>query len=271
MSDVELSAPARARWWWQVPLFLLFLLLTAVWIGFFFWLPLIPRGRREQVAMRRGAAPWARAAARLAGVRLEVVGGEHLPPRTRGVLVAANHESVIDIPVLMSTLELAFLMKRTLLLTPPGWGAYLSGSVSVSRGDRNSRARALAEVVTMAKRSIAVILFPEGTFGHADGRLGPPHLNGLRHAWDMKLPVVAVGHAGTRRAMDGDRPPLRRGAQVALVIRPPLRPEAFPTRDAFADACWREVGVAVAAARARVPRGWPYASAPGGAAATGAV
>jgi 1-acyl-sn-glycerol-3-phosphate acyltransferase len=155
-----------------------------------------------------------------------------------------------------------FLMKRSVLASPIGWGTYLSGSVAFDRSSKMARARALRQVITMAQRSMSVVIFPEGTFGHEDGRLREPHLNLLRQAWDARLPVVPLGHAGSRRALDGQSLPVRRGAELVLVVRPAVMPADHPDASAFARACWQSVVDAVAQARAELRPGWPYAHGP---------
>jgi 1-acyl-sn-glycerol-3-phosphate acyltransferase len=165
---------------------------------------------------------------------------------------------MVDILVLTRYLRRPFLMKRSVLVSPIGWGTYLAGSIGLDRSSAESRKRALQQTIDMACRSMSVIVFPEGTFGHTDGRLRTPHLNGVRVAYDAGLSVLPLGLAGTRRALDGQSLPLHSNAEIALVIRRPLCPRDFCDGDAFATACWEEVTRAVSAARRYVPRGWPY-------------
>jgi 1-acyl-sn-glycerol-3-phosphate acyltransferase len=195
--------------------------------------------------------------------KIRVIGSENLPSSWHGYLYASNHESLADIVLLTKTIRRGFLMKRSVLLSPIGLGTYLSGSVSLDRASARDRVRALREALRMASESISIVLFPEGTFGHKDGRLRQPHLNLLRYAWREKLGVVPLGHAGCRRAVDGQSLPVRTRQPLVLVVRPPLRPESFPDAKSFADACWSEVVVAVRQARAELAPGWPYERDPG--------
>ncbi len=252
------APPSAARLATQLTVAVVYMLVTVVHAVLVGWLVLIPRFRREALAWALVRPFWGRYTQWLAGMRVRVVGREHLPTTTRGCIYASNHESLLDILVLVREVGRAFLMKRSVLLSPVGWGAYLMGCVGFDRSSPEARRRALLESLEMATRSRSLVVFPEGTFGHEDGNLRRPHLNLIRHAWERGLPVVPLGHAGTRRALDGQRLPLRRGAEVVLVVRPPVRPADFHDGDGFAEHCWSEVTAAVVRARSSVAPGWPY-------------
>jgi 1-acyl-sn-glycerol-3-phosphate acyltransferase len=248
---------------WQRWLVVVYFLICTVYVVGFSWLLLIPRYRRERTGARYGLPGWIWLTnAMLFRAHGRILGAENLPAARHGFLYVANHESVVDIWLLMHFLRPGFLMKQSLLVLPVGWGAYFSGSVGVRRGDKQSRAQSLDETLAMSRRSTAVVVFPEGTFGHPDGRLLEPHLNALRHAHDAGLPVVPLAHAGCRRCLDGDTLPFRPGAKTVLVVRPMMRPTDYPDREAFAAACWHEVIRGVRLARRELAPGWPYESDP---------
>lgn len=227
------------------------------------WLFALPRYRREPFAFRLCCDPWTFYTSKLVlRPKIRVIGREHLPESWHGYLYASNHESLVDILLLTKEIRRAFLMKKSVLMSPMGWGTYLSGSVAFDRSSRQERARALRETIEMAKRAMSVIIFPEGTYGHRDGRLRKPHLQLLRQAYDAGVPVVPLGHAGCRRVVDGESLPVRKHVEIALVARPPVRPAQFDDADDFAAACWTEVRTAVARARREIPPGWPYRQPP---------
>ncbi|MCC6526927.1 MAG: 1-acyl-sn-glycerol-3-phosphate acyltransferase [Polyangiaceae bacterium] len=227
------------------------------------WLLLVPRGLRERLASPLVVGLFARYSLAFAGLRVRLLGADHLPRDFRGYLYVANHESALDIPLVGRYVPRPFVMKRSLARTPIGWGAIYAGSTTVDRSSAASRARSRVETIHTAARFASVIVFSEGTFGPADGRLAAPQLGLLRDAHAAGLAVVPLGHAGTRRALDGDRPPLRRGVEAVLVARPTVRPADFADADAFARACWSSVVEAVREARAALAPGWPYAADPG--------
>jgi 1-acyl-sn-glycerol-3-phosphate acyltransferase len=254
-------APSRSplQSWAQLPFLAGYLLVCLAHALCILWLFALPRYRREPFAFRLCCDPWSWYSTRLfLRPRIRVIGREHLPGAWRGFLYASNHESLVDILLLTKEVRRGFLMKRSVLYSPIGWGTYLSGSVAFNRSSRAARARALRQVITMAERSMSVVIFPEGTFGHADGRLREPHLNLLRQAWDARLPVVPLGHAGCRRAVDGQTLPVRSRAELVLVVRPAVLPADHPDADSFARTCWQAVTDAVKHARSELRPGWPY-------------
>ncbi len=242
----------------QWPIIILYLLVCLVHAVLVSWLFVLPKYHRERLAFQLGPAPWVWYSRLLLAPKVRVVGRCHLPSSHTGTLYVANHESIVDILVLTDVVRRAFLMKRSVLVTPIGWGTYLAGSIGFDRGSRRGRSGALEQTLEMAKRAMSVIVFPEGTFGHSDGRLREPHLNLLRRAHQEGLSVVPIGHAGTRRALDGQSLPFHRNAEIFVVVEAPLLPTDYPDSDAFAQACWCSVETAVAAARGQVPSGWPY-------------
>ena len=260
---VPAPEPSPLRSLAQIPFVASYLGVCLVHALSILWLSVLPRYRREPFAFRLCCDPWVWYSTKLfLRPRIRVLGREHLPSAWHGYLYASNHESLVDIVLLTKEIRRGFLMKRTVLMSPIGWGTYLSGSVAFDRSSRMARARALREVITMAQRSMSVVIFPEGTFGHVDGRLREPHLNLLRQAWEARLPVVPLGHAGSRRALDGQALPVRRGAEIVLVVRRAVQPADYADAGSFARECWRQVVGAVGQARSELAPGWPYERGP---------
>ncbi len=109
---------------------------------------------------------WARCCTMLlrwiVGLRYEVRGA---PPKG-AALVAAKHQSTWETLVLTLILhEPAFIMKRSLLFTPP-FGIYLwrAGMIGI---DRSAGGKAIRQMLEGARRVLAegraVLIFPEGT------------------------------------------------------------------------------------------------------------
>lgn len=242
----------------QIVLAFLYGLFCLVHTGSMLWLFVIPRYMRERFALWLLVIPWSVYTGWLLRPRIRVVGAEHLPLAYKGFVYTANHESFVDILLLGTIVRRAFLMKKSVLYTPIGWGAYLAGSVGVERASKIARQRALRQTLFMASSSLSMIVFPEGTFGHRDGTLREPKLNLLKGAYDYVLPVIPLGHAGTRRALNGQSLPVRTNIDMVLVVRPLVDPKKYADRNAFAKACWKETAKAVEMARAQVAPGWPY-------------
>jgi 1-acyl-sn-glycerol-3-phosphate acyltransferase len=145
---------------------------------------------------------WARltlAALRLlCGVRVDVIGQ---PPSGGGVIIAAQHQSAMDIFVGLALLHRpAFVLKQELLRLPL-FGGLLepTGMVAV---DRDGGAPALRKMVAACRLRLAegrpIVIFPEGT-RVAPGASGAlqPGVVALAHA--LNVPVIPLGtDSGTR-------------------------------------------------------------------------
>jgi 1-acyl-sn-glycerol-3-phosphate acyltransferase len=206
------------------------------------------------VLPRRAAARVARFAARLllrlAGIQVGVEGRERLEAAGRCVL-ASNHASYADVPVLLATLppDVLFVAKNEIL----GWplvGPFLRkvGHLTV---DRNDSRRGVADTARIARSLDAgstVLFFPEGTFTATAG-LRPFRLGAFQAAAEAGLPVVPLALAGTRRILRHVAQPRRGRAQ--LWIGAPRWPQGTSWRDVVA---LRDVVAEDIAARCGEPR-----------------
>ena len=133
-------------------------------------------------------------------LRLEVIGRDHLP-RTGGVLVAGNHVSYLDIPMLGCALERPadFMGKIELFRNPiAGWVYRRLGGFPIRRGGMTKEA--LSEATRRLKAGHVVVIYPEGKI-NASGELLPPKLGiGLVVA-RAGVPVLPVYVVGTDDAM----------------------------------------------------------------------
>lgn len=130
---------------------------------------------------------------------LEVVGREKVPA-DGGVIVAANHVSYLDIPILGCALarRADFLAKAELFKNPlVGWLFRRLGGVPIRRGALDRAA--LMEVRRRLARGRLVVIYPEGTRS-PDERLGDPKPGIGMLAARAGVPVVPVYLAGTGEA-----------------------------------------------------------------------
>ncbi|MFZ4735743.1 MAG: lysophospholipid acyltransferase family protein [Bradymonadia bacterium] len=153
---------------------------------------------------------WAGRAARVTGT-LAARGNPFLrfswggtPPEDprKPYVVVSNHESNFD-PFLLAFLpwEMKFLSKKSLFRVPFfGWAMWLAGDLSVDRGDKSNRGRALDGVAAVLKRKVSVLVFPEGTRSRTDEMLPFRH-GGFRLAIEQGVDVLPLGIAGTRDAL----------------------------------------------------------------------
>ncbi|PYQ04772.1 MAG: hypothetical protein DMF82_09945, partial [Acidobacteria bacterium] len=187
-----------------------------------FWVPamLLP-GRRAVAALGRAAA---RALVRLSGVNATAEGLSHLAGPGPFVL-AANHCSYADVPLLMALLPLDFLfVAKKEVLAYPLVGAFVrkTGHLTVDREDAQQSVADAGEVARALESGRSVLFFPEGTFSAAAG-LRPFRLGAFKLAVDAGVSVVPLAFRGTRSVLRAGRSVPRPGP-VALWIGAPIPP-----------------------------------------------
>ena len=127
------------------------------------------------------------------------VEGQGWVPRHGPFIVAANHLSFIDPPLLCASLprRITFMVKEELFFHPI-WGAFIRafGALPVRRGyaDRG----ALRQALRLLRRGAALGVFPEGTRSRT-GRLQPGHSGVSLVAVRAGVPVLPVAITGSER------------------------------------------------------------------------
>jgi 1-acyl-sn-glycerol-3-phosphate acyltransferase len=176
----------------------------------------------------RCARLWARLILATTGVRVHVTGLEHLDP-SRSYVLASNHQSIYDIPVIFTgiPLQLRIVAKDSLGRIPfLGWHLRRTGHLLVDR--RNPGPDIVEKMKRLAGEAHSLIVFPEGTRSEA-GAVGRFKKGSFLVAIDAQLPVVPVSVAGTRHVMRKHRLMVRPG-EVRLTVHPPI-PTAGVARD----------------------------------------
>lgn len=143
--------------------------------------------------------------------RVEIVGRVPRAP----CVVVANHESVLDPPLLALAAEqpLRFLAKEELWRwRPAAWLMDALGGIRVARG-RGDRA-VLARAVALLDSGESVAIFPEGTVHGGVWSRGA-----ARIALEAGVPLVPVRIVGSGRAISGRRLGLPR---IRVVVGEPI-------------------------------------------------
>ena len=170
--------------------------------------------------LMRAPSPWPPRflgwVARIVGARVRVIG----TPRTRHVVLLANHLSWIDIPLLAGASGTAFVAKAELRAAPlVGWLCTLNRTLFVRRGDRLGIEAQVDALRAALGDGRPITIFPEGTTG--DGHTLLPFKAGLLAALVPPPPGVVVqpvridyGAATDDLAWVGAEPGARHAARV---------------------------------------------------------
>ena len=172
----------------------------------------------------------------LVGVKIVLRGLEHLEPG-RNYIFMSNHVSNLDPPILIPSIpgRCSVLVKKELFRTPVlGTGMRLAELVPVDRSDRDAAIASVQNAITVLRKGLHIVIYPEGTRSE-DGRLLPFKKGPFHLAMDSGVSVVPVTILGTYESWPKHRFALRPGTAVVL-FHPPLRPQAFPDREALTNA-----------------------------------
>lgn len=165
----------------------------------------------------------------------EVTGHEHVP-REGAVLIAPNHLSFLDPPLIGCALRRpGWFMAKAELFRIPGFAWLIRGmhAYPVKRGavDR----AALKRTLNFLKNGEVVCVFPEGTRS-ADGTLGPIEIGIGMLALKSGASIVPVGIRGTDRMLSRHAKWVR-PAKIRVRFGPPLGVPAAPDGRAEREAC----------------------------------
>jgi len=163
--------------------------------------------------------------------KFRIMGADAIDARRPHVFVA-NHSSFTDVfLVVRLPWEMKWLAKKSLFSIPLlGWQMRLAGDVPISRGDRESRHQALAEMHRRLASGVSVILFPEGTRS-PDGTLGEFRDGAFRLAIDAGVDVVPLAISGAARSLP-KRSLVFRPSTATLRVLPPVATAGYSAADA---------------------------------------
>lgn len=171
---------------------------------------------------------WTWAILRIGGIRLKVQGLDRLDP-TRQYIFMANHQSNIDVPVLMQSLarfQLRWLAKKELLFVPFfGWAVWASSHIIVDRSNRAEAVAALRRAKKQMARGISLVIFPEGTRSRR-GEILPFKRGGFVLALRTRTPIVPVAINGSGAILPRGDWRIRRG-EIEVIIGEPVPVEQY--------------------------------------------
>ena len=171
----------------------------------------------------RVASLWAWLILKICMVRVEVEGSENLE-RGQTYVLASNHQSLFDTPILLAYLPISFrfLYKKSLNRVPfLGWHLFMSGHIGVERESPSKARDSLEYAAVRIKNGTSVAVFPEGTRSY-DGVMRTFKKGSFRLAIKAGTPVVPMTILGSHEVMKRGRVTVY-PKTVKLVIDRPIR------------------------------------------------
>lgn len=136
---------------------------------------------------------------------LEVKGVENIPDEP--CVFIGNHSSILDIPILLSTVDrnIGFIAKKELLKTPViGYWLKKSNCVALDRENPRAAIGAINDGVRNLKEGSSMAIFPEGT-RNKEGKVGEFKKGSLKLATKAKAKIVPVSIDRASRAFEDTR------------------------------------------------------------------
>ena len=152
--------------------------------------------------------------------KLEVCGQEHVP-KQGGFIVASNHVSYLDPPVVgVACPRRVAFMARTTLFAHPWLGTFLRGvrAIPLRRGEADHGA--ISEAIERLRGGGGVAIFPEGT-RQLSGQLGAAKRGVGLLAVSAQVPIVPALVTGTFEALPPDAQRLQ-PAKIRVAFGPPV-------------------------------------------------
>ncbi len=194
-------------------------------------LPLAPFDRDGILAYRISRF-WAWGILKLCGIRLVVQGLEGLDPNRQYIFIA-NHQSYIDIPVLVQALsqfQLRWIAKKELFWVPLfGWVLWSSKHIIVDRSSLSRAMNSLSKARERIEKGISVVVFPEGTRSH-HGDLLPFKRGGFLLAFKSQTPIVPVTIKGSGAVWSRGDWRIRSG-EIEIVMGKPVSVDRYRAED----------------------------------------
>ncbi len=178
-----------------------------------------PSGRLFYLAVSCG---WARLLFRMANINVTVKGLEHLNRRGTYV-IASNHQSQLDIPLLFAALpfRIRFLAKTSLFFIPVfGWALFVARFIPVNRKNRTKARQSIERGARRIRKGPSLVIFPEGT-RTPDGAIHPFKPGAFIMAIKAGVPILPVAIRGMYDLMPKTSVAIRSG-RVELIIGPPI-------------------------------------------------
>jgi len=205
-------------------------LTTGIWSGVTIWDSL--RGR---LTLERGdhiIREWSRHLLKHVDVHVEACGLENIDPKATYV-VMSNHQSLYDIPTILTSIPLTIRMvAKAELFKVPIWAQAMksAGFVPVHRGQREKALQDLRLAQEALARGINIWIAPEGTRSR-DGHLLPFKSGGFLLASTAKVPILPVTIDGSRNILPAKALEFSRGVRVRVTVSKPISPGDFAKKD----------------------------------------
>ncbi|MGE4560528.1 MAG: lysophospholipid acyltransferase family protein [Desulfobulbus sp.] len=188
-------------------------------------------GRKSELKAQVFPRYWGRILCRLAGVKVRVVGFEHIDP-DQTYIFAGNHVSQYDIFSFQGYFphDFRWIAKKELFRIPLfGHAMHRVGYIPIDRSHGRKAMKSLEEAARRIAAGSSVLIFPEGTRS-ADGRLHEFKAGAVLLAIKAGVPIVPLGFNGSHEVLPKGKL-LPGGGEIVIRIGRPIVTDHFKSSD----------------------------------------
>jgi len=175
----------------------------------------------SQDAANVTAVLWSRLACAVAPLRVVLTGKKNFTPQ-KAYVVVANHQSMVDIPVIhgFMGLHIKWVMKQELRSIPIfGTACHYLGCIFIDRSHRDAAIRSIHRARNQLSPRASVLFFAEGTRSR-DGKVHPFKKGAFVFARETGLPILPVTIKNSYQILPPDTLDLVPGKIELIVHRP---------------------------------------------------
>lgn len=177
--------------WWVILVFL-YITITSIILPFSFFM------KKPHLIFLLAARYWARLALFFAGIKVKTKGLENLP-KSGPLIVASNHQSLMDIFIMLAWVPFffRFVVKKELFKIPlMGWYMKRAGYLPIDRQAAMKAHQTLETAKMLLEQGEVVLIFPEGTRS-PDGNLQDFKRGSFMVALETGTPILPTAINGS--------------------------------------------------------------------------
>lgn len=186
--------------------------------------------KKEKLILRT-VQYWANSLVRWSASSVNVIGSENIPTEG-GILFVSNHQSNMDIPILLASLNrpTSFIAKLELKKIPiiSTWMTR-AGCLFMDRNDIRQSLKIINQGAEALRNGNAIVIFPEGTRSK-DGTIGEFKPGSIKLAMKAKVPIVPVTIIGSSNIMPKGKFEVR-PTHVEIVVSEPIKLDELVDKD----------------------------------------
>jgi 1-acyl-sn-glycerol-3-phosphate acyltransferase len=203
--------------------------MVAIFFGTLPWMIVSGRG---DIPIWFGRKVWGPLGLFLSGAKLDV---RRMPPLPDGpVVIASNHESVLDIWVLFTVVQRSFrfIAKEELFHLPVfGWYMRIGGHIPVDRSNHQRAVASLRKAGDTVRSGTSIVVFPEGTRSRT-GRVQSFKKGPFVVAKQAGVPIVPVAISGSGAVTPSHHIAVFPGT-IRVAAGDPVDPAGFPDKESL--------------------------------------